>query len=57
MNPEYWLQRWQQGDIGFDQQEPNSNLVAFFPTLALNLGARVFVPLCGKSIDVQWLLQ
>lgn len=57
MNPEYWLQRWQQGDIGFDQQEPNSNLVAFFPTLALTPGARVFVPLCGKSIDVQWLLQ
>ena len=44
MNPEYWLQRWQQGDIGFDQQEPNSNLVAFFPTLALTQ-VRVFVPL------------
>lgn len=57
MEPQYWLSRWQAGDIGFDQTQPNTNLVTYLNTLELHEGAHIFVPLCGKSIDVIWLLE
>lgn len=31
-------------------------LVRHLPALGLTPGARVFVPLCGKSLDIGWLL-
>lgn len=31
-------------------------LVAHFPTLNLKQGARIFLPLCGKTLDIAWLL-
>ncbi|MEO2279682.1 thiopurine S-methyltransferase [Pseudoalteromonas pernae] len=57
MEPQYWLSRWQTGDIGFDQAQPNTNLVTYLSALDLRDGAHIFVPLCGKSIDVIWLLE
>jgi thiopurine S-methyltransferase len=56
MDANFWKQRWEQNDIGFHRTEPNPLLVKFFPELALAPGSRVFLPLCGKSLDIGWLL-
>jgi len=55
MNPEFWQTRWKEGRIGFNQSEVNLWLIKYRPDLKLPVGSRVFVPLCGKSIDILWL--
>jgi len=57
MEPEFWQQRWRQGEIGFHLEQPNPRLVAHWPALALPAAARVLVPLCGKSRDLAWLAE
>ena len=56
MKPKFWLERWQKNQIGFHQAEYNSLLVEYWPVLAVNSDAKVFVPLCGKSLDMRWLV-
>ena len=56
MQHEFWHQRWQQNQIGFHQQEVNQHLRRCWPDLQVNPKGRVFVPLCGKSKDMLWLL-
>ena len=51
-----WLQRWKNREIGFNQDNPNAFMLKYFSSLDLRKGARVLVPLCGKSIDISWLL-
>lgn len=55
MNKEYWHQKWQSKEIGFNQLQPNKLMQRYFPSLKLKPGYRVFVPLCGQSIDMLWL--
>jgi thiopurine S-methyltransferase len=55
MGPEFWLERWRTRQVGFDQSTPHSALERWWPTLGVPPGARVYVPLCGKSIDMLWL--
>lgn len=55
MERDFWLQRWEQGQIGFHQEIINSALQRFWPRLAVPDHGRVFVPLCGKSHDMAWL--
>jgi len=55
MNPEFWQKRWQEGRIGFNQSMVNPLLIEYFNRLNLTAGSRIFVPLCGKSIDMVWL--
>jgi thiopurine S-methyltransferase len=50
-----WQQCWRDNDTDFHQKTVNANLIKFWPTLDLKPGARVFVPLCGKSLDLSWL--
>lgn len=57
MQKEYWLDCWHRGQIGFDQAYPNAYMIKYFPQLGLLPNATVFVPLCGKSIDMLWLMQ
>jgi len=50
-----WESRWQEGRIGFHLTEVNSYLVRHYD-LFLNKGVEnVFVPLCGKTLDIFWL--
>lgn len=56
MHHDFWHQRWQNQQIGFHQGEVNPFLLAHFQALGLQVGMRVFVPLCGKSLDMHWLL-
>ena len=51
-----WLKRWDNREIGFNQDEPNDFMVEHFSALGLAKGSRVLVPLCGKTIDISWLL-
>lgn len=55
MQTEYWLKRWQEGRTGWHHEQPMPLLVQHWPALALPRGARVLVPLCGKSVDMLWL--
>jgi thiopurine S-methyltransferase len=55
MNPDFWEQRWREGRIGFHQDRPSPLLEAHWDALRLPRDSRVFVPLCGKSLDMAWL--
>ena len=55
MDPAFWHSRWQEGRIGFHQDRPTPLLVEHWTSLGLAPGSRVFVPLCGKSLDMAWL--
>lgn len=50
-----WLQFWRDRRTDFHQQTVNQLLTRFWPSLDLAKGSRVFVPLCGKSLDMIWL--
>jgi len=52
-----WIQRWQAGKIGWHRTQVNSKLVEFITCLKLKQGDTVFVPLCGKSYDMVYLLE
>lgn len=56
MDENFWHRRWEQNEIGFHKSEPNPLLVKYFKELSLVKGSRVFLPLCGKSLDISWLL-
>ena len=56
MDPDFWHERWQASQIGFHESEGNSMLVAHFNKLSTSKGERIFVPLCGKTRDIAWLL-
>lgn len=55
MTPEFWQKKWQSNQLGFNQNKPNPMLIEYLHTLNLAQGSRIFVPLCGKSIDMAWL--
>jgi len=55
MQPENWLERWQQGRIGFHRTTENPRLVQHHQRV-LGETIRVLVPLCGKSVDLEWLV-
>ncbi|MEA3410152.1 MAG: thiopurine S-methyltransferase [Pseudomonadota bacterium] len=55
METEFWIERWQRNQIGFHQAEINGYLKEFWRTLDVPENGRVFVPLCGKSLDMVWL--
>jgi thiopurine S-methyltransferase len=56
MEADFWHDKWEANQIGFHKAEANPLLIAHFPALGLAKGARVFVPLCGKTLDIPWLL-
>ena len=52
-----WLKFWRDQRTDFHQSDVNPLLSKFWPDLRLPQGSRVFVPLCGKSLDMLWLAQ
>jgi len=57
MQPEFWHDRWRNGQIGFHQAVVDRNLREGWPALSIPKDRRVFVPLCGKSLDLLWLCE
>ena len=55
MEPEFWLQRWREGRIGWHHAAVMPLLEKHWPALDVPTHARVLVPLCGKSLDMPWL--
>ena len=55
MERKFWLERWLKNQIGFHQPEYNRHLQTYWPGLGIEKGSRVFIPLCGKSLDMRWL--
>lgn len=57
MKHEFWHHKWQSNNIGFHLSNPNPLLIKQIHSLNLQPQARIFVPLCGKSLDIHWLLE
>lgn len=56
MDAEFWHERWRENRIGFHEGKANALLAAHFEKLSLDRGSRVFLPLCGKTRDIGWLM-
>ena len=55
MEEAYWHDRWDNGLVGFHMDDVNPYLQKYWPVLDIQPGQKVFVPLCGKSVDMLWL--
>lgn len=56
MEPEFWHGKWERDETGFHKSEAHPLLVAHLDALRLSAGARVFLPLCGMTLDIPWLM-
>lgn len=56
MNTNFWVNRWETNQIGFHLPAVNPLLVKYVSSLSLPKGSRIFLPLCGKTLDIAWLL-
>ncbi|WP_263079421.1 thiopurine S-methyltransferase [Endozoicomonas sp. Mp262] len=56
MNTDFWLEKWKKNEIGFHKNETNPLLMKYFDRLSLTKGSCIFLPLCGKTLDIAWLL-
>jgi len=57
MQHDFWHDKWQTNNIGFHQDQPHPLLTQHLQSLSLSSSARIFVPLCGKSLDLAWLIK
>jgi thiopurine S-methyltransferase len=56
MDGSFWHRKWERNEIAFHECKANPLLVTYFNHLCLPEGSRVFLPLCGKTLDIHWLL-
>lgn len=56
MDTQFWHRRWHDHNIGFHEEQPNALLVRHLARLSLEEGNRLFLPLCGKTNDIAFLL-
>lgn len=56
VDPTFWHDKWANREIAFHQSATHALLVRHLPALGLAPHSRVFVPLCGKTLDIRWLL-
>ncbi len=57
INTDFWLRNWQEGKIAFHRDTVSPHLVTYFETIKPQSGETIFVPLCGKSNDMLWLMK
>ena len=55
MKPEFWKERWQTGMTGWHRDEVHPDLIAHQDWLLGEGDHRVLVPLCGASLDLDWI--
>lgn len=55
MEPDFWHARWANNQIGFHEGKPNAYLTKFIDRLDAPPGTCIFVPMCGKGVDMLWL--
>lgn len=56
MDRDFWLGKWARGETGFHRERVHPLLQAYGSRL-FERGSEVFVPLCGRSRDMLWLLE
>lgn len=56
MHADFWHDKWERNDIGFHEGKPNALLTKHIDKLNLATKSRLFLPLCGKSLDIVWFL-
>ena len=52
-----WISRWESNRIGWHAEQVNRHLKKYLDRFELSFGESVFVPLCGKTNDMQFLLE
>jgi thiopurine S-methyltransferase len=57
MDSRFWHNCWERNTLGFHQRDVHPLLAQYFKKLALPSDQHVFVPLCGKSVDMAYLAQ
>ena len=57
MEADFWHNRWENNLTGFHLNEVNPHLIENWPSMNMKAGTRIFVPLCGKSLDLIWLAE
>ncbi len=57
MEHHFWHEKWEANELAFHLADYNPVLVDNWPRLAIPAGSKVFVPLCGKSRDMVWLME
>lgn len=55
MEPEFWHSRWRENLTAFHRSEVHPYLREFAHRLPPASAGEVFLPLCGKSLDLGWL--
>ena len=53
MQHSFWINKWENAEIGFHQETFHPAMLKYFPKLEPD--SIVLVPLCGKSKDILWL--
>jgi len=56
MEADFWHNLWETNNTGWHLGDTNPFLLEFFSQLELKEESRIFIPLCGKTIDINWLL-
>ncbi len=56
MEADFWHERWDTNQIAFHEGAGNALLTKHFAAHFPKPGARVFLPLCGKTRDFAWLM-
>ena len=57
MNTKFWQEKWKNNQIGFHQPSVNGYLQTYWSCLNLYDECLIFVPMCGKSLDMLWLVE
>jgi thiopurine S-methyltransferase len=56
MDADFWHERWRTKQIAFHEGKANALMARHFKDLYGEPDSRVFLPLCGKTRDIGWLL-
>ena len=57
MKQDFWLEKWNKNDIGFHKSDTHRFLKTHFNKLSVPENSSILVPLCGKSLDIEWFLK
>jgi thiopurine S-methyltransferase len=57
MQHDFWHQCWENNTIGFNQDDVHPFLIKHFAQFYTKELHTIFVPFCGKTIDMLWLQQ
>lgn len=56
MQADFWHKLWDTNEIGWHNNEVNELLLRNLSRLELKKNSRIFIPLCGKTVDIKWFI-